>query len=150
MNSKEVYIKMYEDEIAAYNLAKHIINTLGDKLTDSCRLSPSGVFWIHINNREDLATVMTLAPLWTKSPGSTGIDYSAVVLGVGVTIKAEAAALPNTCKMVEEEYEVPAQPAVPEKPATKAKRMVLKCEQSNKFAYPDTEPQTAAANAVPF
>lgn len=108
-----------------YGLCVEIINRLGDRLSDSVRFSPCVYISITVDNREDLSVLMTLAPKWSKTPGDNGITYSATVDGEEVQIQARAAALPGTCKLVEEEYEVP---AVEAKPAHKAVRMVLKCD----------------------
>ena len=119
----------FEAERKRYALCSKILKDLGDKLSDNVHFSPCVYITVSAHNREDLAILMTLAPKWTKTVGLNGIDYTATVDGESVQINAAGDALPGTCKLVEEEYEIPAQPATEAKPATTAKRMVLKCSE---------------------
>lgn len=130
MNSETVQnrIDYHRSEIDRQNLAIEILQKCGESLSESISISPGAMMWIFTSDRKDVEALMTLAPKWTKTRDVDGttISYSAVVAGHDVTIKASEGALPPTCKLVEEEYEVPAEPA---KPARMAKRMVLKCPQ---------------------
>lgn len=134
MNSNllEANRKMCLENIAEYQFALRILETLGDRLSDECRISPGGSLWIYPKNRNDMAALMTLAPRWSKSHESDRITYYADVDGITIWLKAEGDALPGTCRLVEEEYEVPAEPEkiIPAKPASKAKRMVLRCDNA--------------------
>jgi len=123
------YRDNWRREQQRYGLCIDIINRLGERLSESVNFSPCVYISITVNTREDLAVLMTLAPKWTKTPGVNGITYSATVDGEDIQIQAQQAALPGTCKLVEEEYEIP---AVEAKPATVGKRMVLKCDNLEK------------------
>lgn len=112
-----------------YAFARILIERFGDRLSESVNFSPACMFWVYVKTREDLQVLMELAPKWSKRNGVAFIEYTAEAEGIEVALKASGAALPGTCKLVEEEYEVPAVPAQPEIPATKAVRMVLKCDQ---------------------
>lgn len=83
-----------------------------------------GSFWLTVSKREDVQVLMKLAPMWKKSPSGTGIDYDAEVNGVDFKIRTTDGALPPTCKLVERDVEIPAEPA---KPARIEKRMVVEC-----------------------
>lgn len=126
MNSDEINnrIAFHRSEIDRQNLAIRILSELGNQLNETANLAPGSMFWVFVDNRTDVEALMSLAPRWSKSPDGEGIDYKENVDGHELTIKARTNALPPTCKLVEEEYEVPAEPA---KPARTAKRMVLKC-----------------------
>ena len=129
----EFTIKYLKDEFDKnsrhYAFARILIERFGDRLSESVNISPACMFWVYVKTREDLQVLMELAPKWSKHNDATTIEYTAEVDGIEVTLKATGAALPGTCKLVEEEYDVPAVPAQPEIPATKAVRMVLKCDQ---------------------
>lgn len=112
-------------ERANYTFAESILDRFGEGLSDDVSFSPYYYLRIDVTKREDLALLMTVAPIWAKSPDDSGIDYTAMVDGRELHIKAMSAALPGTCKLVEEEYEIP---AVEAKPASTGKRMVLKCD----------------------
>lgn len=114
-------------EIARMNICRKIIEDHGDSLSNSVIFSPNYIIYITVDNRDDLATLMTLAPKWTKTYATDQIIYEASIEGEMIKIFAVSAALPGTCKLVEEEYEVPAQEA---KPAYKATRKVLKCNEA--------------------
>lgn len=121
------YRDSWNREIRRYGLCCKIINRLGPILTDRVNFSPCVYISITVHTREDLAVLMTLAPTWSKTPNAAGIIYCATVEGEEVQIHAQDEALPGTCKLVEEEYEVP---AVEAKPAHTATRMVLKCDKA--------------------
>lgn len=116
----------YAAEINRYTLAAHLLGTMGERLTDSASFAPSYYFQVTVDNREDLALLMTLAPRWDKHAADNGVSYNAEVNGERFEIVAKSAAIPPTCRMVEEEFEIPAEEA---KPSRVGKRMVLKCEQ---------------------
>jgi len=68
--------------------------------------------WFHVHNREDLQTLLSLGPgLWSKCTSTRGIAYSNQIGDYSFTIYAEDAALPPTCRIIEEEITYPAQPA---------------------------------------
>lgn len=94
-----------------------------------------GAFWITVKRREDIQTLMQLAPRWSKSPRDDGIDYDATVDGVTFKLRAMDAALPPTCRVVEREVEVPAEPA---KPARMVKRMMVECASVSETVSPET------------
>lgn len=128
----------YASEVARYQLASRLLTDFGPSLSDSASLAPGYYFQVTVDNREDLALFMTLAPLWNKSACTEGISYDSTVNGERFQIIAKAAAIPPTCRMVEEEYVIP---AVPAEPAKVGKRMVLKCEQTA---------EQATASDIPF
>ncbi len=117
----------YTGEIKRYGLALRLLTEMGERLSESAQFNPGYFFQAVVDNRDDLSLLMTLAPKWSKSPCAEGISYDANVDGDRFQIVAKAAAIPPTCRMVEEEYEIP---AVEAQPARVGKRMVLKCEQS--------------------
>lgn len=117
----------YAAEIRRMELASRLLDTLGERLSESVSLAPSYYFQVTVDNRDDLSLFMTLAPKWNKTPCTEGISYDAMVDGERFQIIAKAAAIPPTCRMVEEEYVIPAEEA---KPSRVGKRMVLRCEQA--------------------
>lgn len=119
-------IKFWQDENKRNLICAGIMERLGPQLSDNVWFSPSIYITVTVSRREDLAVLMTLAPKWEKSALSDIITYSATVAGERFEIQATGDALPGTCKLVPEEYEVP---AVEAKPATKATRMVVKCDK---------------------
>lgn len=119
--------EFYAGESARYLLCSRILDSIGDKLSDTAVFSPNCYIAVSVYNREDLAVIMTLAPVWSKSAVCDGIDYEAMVDKQRFVIQAKGEALPGTCKLVEEDYEVPATELVPAKPARIEKRLVLKC-----------------------
>lgn len=65
--------------------------------------------WFTVYNREDLQKLLTLAPLWKKSPSGKGIYYEAQPEGgFPLRIYAYDAALPPTCKVIRETVTIPA------------------------------------------
>jgi len=123
-----------------YELCEKIIDSIGDKLSEDVAFSPSYFIQITVRSRDDLETLMTCAPIWTKSFNANNICYEAHIDGQRVQILAYESAMPGTCKMVEEEYEVPAEPAKEAVPAHVGKRMVLKCnhaKQAEAVALPE-------------
>lgn len=119
-------VESWQREQKRYALCIDILNRLGAQLTDQVHFSPCVYISVTVSNREDLTVLMTLAPKWSKVPSGNGIIYCATVEGEEVQLAAQNAALPSTCKLVEEEYEIP---AVEAKPASTGKRMVLKCDK---------------------
>lgn len=101
-------IQQYKEEIKRYELAVRLIEEMTD-LSKTVDFAPSGLFWVTVNTREDLARLMKLAPQWKKKYGTSEIEYVADVDGVEVTIKAQNEALPATCKLVQETVEVAAE-----------------------------------------
>lgn len=73
---------------------------------------------IYVNNRDDLVTALTLAPLWSKKPTTRHIIYSATVtvgeVPLEINIYASGGALPPTCTLITEEVIVPAREAYTE------------------------------------
>lgn len=129
-------LEYYAQEQKRYAICGRILAEMGERLADSTGFSPSYFIQVTTTNREDLQLLMTLAPRWSKSPSEDGITYEAEVEGERFQIVAKKAALPATCKMVEEEYELP---AVEAQPARKATRMVLKCDHAPVTAAQETE-----------
>ena len=77
--------------------------------------------WFTINNRDDLQSLLELAPRWTKEGNGASLTYKAKVHDrVDVLIQAHEGALPSTCRLVEVTEEVPAR---------KVTRMVVQCDQ---------------------
>jgi len=112
--------------LARIHTGRQLVKHLFDKLSDTVELNAySGIFWFSVYNREDLQLLMTLSPQWLKTKGEAVITYGATVEGVCFELRAHDAALPSTCKLVEESYVVP---AVAEHIAT---RMVVKCTEPN-------------------
>jgi len=78
----------------------------------------SGILSFNVTDREQLQDLMVLAPRWEKSEGYGGtINYKAYITddlfgndSLLVQITAADGALPPTCKVVEKEEVVPAQP----------------------------------------
>lgn len=94
-----------------------------DHLSADCTLNAfGGNYWFTTKSREDVVLLMTLAQRWTKVSDGTAIRYRAVTDGTEYWITAQDGALPPTCKLVEEEVEIPAQPA------RTAKVLVLRCD----------------------
>ncbi len=113
------YAKAHTDAIAkgGARLAR-----IAGQLSESVDFNPyGGTFWFTVSNRADVQVLMQLAPGWDKKTWDGGIDYDAEVDGVCYKIRAADGALPPTCKLVEKEVEIPAQPARIEK------RMVIEC-----------------------
>ena len=127
MNTEKI-ISLKNDfarERANYAFAESILDRFGEGLSDDVSFSPYYYLRIDVTKRGDLALLMTLAPIWAKSPDERGISYTATIDGLELHVRATDAALPGTCKLVEEEFEIP---AVEAKPASTGKRMVLKCD----------------------
>lgn len=83
-----------------------------------------GATYFYVTNRDDLMKLMTLAPRWEKTTATSRILYRAIIpYGGPVHIYVSEGALPDTCKLVEEEVVIPATPERVEK------RMVVKCNQ---------------------
>ena len=123
--SRIEYLKSdWSSDVKRFQICENILDKLGDKLSDEVNFSPTVYIIIGVNNRDDLQALMTLAPLWRKEPLESGLRYVAFVDGEEIKLDVTGAGLPETCKMVEEEYEIPAQPA---KEARTATRMVVKC-----------------------
>lgn len=101
-----------------------IIQSKVDRLSDSVGLSIyTNSFYIAVDNRDDLQVLLELAPKWEKSHGSASINYTADVEDAYFNISATDGALPDTCKLVEKDVIIPAQPERIEK------RMVVECVQ---------------------
>ena len=81
-----------------------------------------GSIWFDVYNREDLKTAMTLAPSWKKEYEGATIVYEATLHDLPIQLFAKDAALPDTCKLVEEQYIEPA------REAQVRTRMVVKCD----------------------
>jgi len=90
---------------------------------------------ISVYTREELQALMTLAPKWEKSKGYSSIRYTAKVFECEdhwcgndtksqytIVLHARDDALPPTCKVVEVEEVVPAQPEM------KVRRTQVVCE----------------------
>ena len=96
------------------------------QFSDTAHCSPGlDSCWIYVSNREDLMTALSISRggIWQKETREDAIHYTATVDNIPYEIRATNDALPNTCKLVEEEYTVEAQPA------RQAKRFVVKCNQ---------------------
>lgn len=129
MKDIDVLLNFCDREIQANQLAKRILTQLGDKLSDDCSISQNGLFWIYPRSRSDVEILLSLAPRWSKHYRPDSIDYSALVDGIMVTLKTAGDALPSSCKLVEEEVEVPAEAevVVPAKPARMVRKLVMRC-----------------------
>lgn len=127
-------ISCLKSDLARLQLAIRIAEQLKDVLDDEVLFSPTAIFWIYAKSRENLTALMTLAPRWSKSYQGDGIDYAAMIDGIEVTLKASGEALPGTCRMVEVEVAVEAQPErfIPAIPAHTEMRKVIKCEGMEK------------------
>lgn len=87
----------------------------------------SSSLFVKVTKREDLETGLRIAPPGTHWQKEVGYDGAIIYMltfddGFMVRISAEGDALPPTCKVVEEEIEVPAQAAY------KRKKKVVVCE----------------------
>lgn len=103
------------------------IASINPKISDTVDFNPyGGTFWFTVSNRDDVQELLRLAPQWKKNIHETGIDYDATVGGVAYKIRTTDGALPPTCRLVEKDVEIPAQPAMP---ARMVKRLVVECEQ---------------------
>jgi len=142
------YIKEVSDSLNSYlescavsqvktaqrtTLGLHLLSQLEGTIDDRVYINGyGGSFHIDLYTREDLQLFMTLAPLWTKTTSGDLISYEATIYGVEFHLRAHEAALPDTCKLVEEEVDIPAQPA------RKEKRMVVKCNKPSEETQPDS------------
>jgi hypothetical protein len=118
-------IPYLKSEIERYQLSLEIAERFKDVLSADVEFSPVCYITITVKNRQDLVHLMELAQIWKKTSGGDAICYKAEVKGHGITIIARDSALPDTCKLVEELVELPAEPA---KPARKEYIKVLKCD----------------------
>ncbi len=101
---------------------------VADKLSPDVDFNAyGGSFWFTVKNRDDVQTLMTLAPIWKKNAYEGGIDYNATIDGVEFKIRTVDGALPPTCRLVEQDVVVPARPAEPERIE---KRMVVECSKA--------------------
>lgn len=155
--------KNLSDHISAL---QRIINRHQRNIDDAARLlgpldlSESADFnfygddlWVVAKERSDVEKVLALAPAgvhWIKSPigegvyGEGAICYSLVVEGCPtIKLHAMGAALPPTCRIVEEVVTVPAQPERQEV------RRVLKCTEPQPEQAAEVAPQAAAEGAAP-
>lgn len=121
-------IQGMEQDVKRYQLAVHIARLYQPLLSDNVTFNPAVYITINVYSRPDLQLLMQLAPKWTKTPFPEGIYYKAMVEGEEITLIAFSGALPKTCKMVEEEVILPAEPAKPERRVLKK---VLKCDLSH-------------------
>lgn len=101
---------------------------VASELSPDVDFNPYGsTFWFTVSKREDVQVLMKLAPRWSKNVWEGGIDYNATVDGVEFKIRTQDGALPPTCRLVEQDVEIPAKPA---EPAKIVKRMVIECAKS--------------------
>lgn len=140
----------FRREILRFNFCTVWLQKLGEQLTEGrTSFSPSFYVQIDTTSREDLTVLLTMAPpgtIWRKEPGESSIRYRATIDGEPVTIVAKDSALPPTCKLVEEEYDIPGEPAKPATeatPPTKGKRIVLKC------VTPELQAESPSAEVMP-
>jgi hypothetical protein len=95
---------------------KHI-NQLNLKLTNNSGERPfinaaGGSLWFFCDNREDLKVLLSIVSgAWNKSTSGEEIRYSNTLFGAPICVFAKDSALPETCHVVEEVKEIPAQPA---------------------------------------
>jgi hypothetical protein len=102
------------------------------ELSPDVDFNPYGAtFWFTVSKREDVQVLMKLAPGWTKNVWDGGIDYNATVDDVQFKIRTQDGALPPTCRLVEQDVEIPAKPA---EPAKIVKRMVVECAKHEEVA----------------
>lgn len=102
-----------------------LISMIAPELSPDVQCNPyGGTFWFTVSKREDVQVLMKLAPRWAKNVWEGGIDYNANVDGVEFKIRTTDGALPPTCRLVEQDVEIPAKPA---EPARTEKRMVVEC-----------------------
>jgi hypothetical protein len=115
--------KFVQDQLDSYPKALPRLDPLLGELSDTVDLNPyGGSFWFTVHNREDLQVLLQLAPKWTKEIEEKGIRYTAVVDGVTYWVAAQDAGLPDTCRLVEKEIELPAVAA------KTVKRWVVECD----------------------
>jgi len=92
-------------------IAQLLLDKVDEELSDSFYMNAySGTIWFDVYNREDLQKLMVITQVWNKSVNFDVIEYKATVNGVEFKISAHDAALPDTCKVIEEEIIVPAVP----------------------------------------
>jgi hypothetical protein len=103
------YIKRQFD---VYDKAIPRIQPLLAELSEECSInSYGGTMWFTTHQRSDIQVLLQLAPRWEKKTEGDEIRYIANVDGVPYWVTARDSALPDTCKLVEREVEIPAQPA---------------------------------------
>jgi len=124
-------IAYLEAEISRYKMAYEIFDRYIESLSDSVSFAPTLTLWIHVYNRKDLEILMQLAPRWEKTYTDRYINYSALVGGERVSLIAKDNALPDTCKLVEQEVIIEETPIkiVALQPRRIEKRLVLKCTE---------------------
>lgn len=118
----EYTINALKDEIRRYQLALAIAEKFRDQLSESVIFSPSSYLTISVDTREDLQVLMTMGSLWKKRYFGSGIYYVTEINNEEVTLIAHEGALPETCKVVEEEQVIAAQPE------QRITRKVIKCD----------------------
>ncbi len=144
--------KILQDNIESAQ--KHALAKLAKAALAQCILAPIDFsesidfnfygddLWVVAKDRGDVEKVLALAPagkFWAKDADTThgaSIRYRCEILpGVTVQLFALGDALPPTCKLVEEEVTIPAQPE------RKEMRRVLKCvgaaKQPEQVATPE-------------
>jgi hypothetical protein len=114
---------------ARINVVNKMVELLaGLEFDEAVHCNPmGGSCWIYVYNRDDLKTALSLAKggqTWRKSIESGSIRYISTIDSIDFSIFAHDAALPPTCKVVEEEYFIEAQPA------RIGKRSVVKCNET--------------------
>lgn len=86
---------------------------LGREFSNSVQISPyGGSLWITVNNREDLMAALSISngEQWRKDSSDAAITYHWDNVGYPVSIYAQNDAIPPTCKVIEVDEVIPAQP----------------------------------------
>lgn len=115
--------------VRGYNQAVSLFMSRNVKFSDSVCISASlNYLWLEVTTAEDKAEAMKLAPkgkFWKKQSGYNGaLEYNVEIDNYTITVSVRDGALPPTCEVVEEEVEVPAQPA------RKQTKKVVRCKQA--------------------
>ncbi len=138
-----------QQKVALANLTKCVVAQLllsSIEFSDSIDFNLYGeTIWIIAKDRSDVEKILALAPagkFWAKCADDThgaSIRYHCEVSpGVKVNLFAVGDALPPTCKLVEEEVTIPAQPE------RKEMRRVLKCAGAAKQPEQVAPPEVVA------
>lgn len=118
------WLKAHREQVEAIGIAPTLFGTQID--------------FDHANREQVLKIIKTFPGTWKKSLNANKetMDYVREIEGQP-TLRIWSAELPPSCKLVEEWVDVPAQPA------TRVKKLVVKCKPDEPAPVAETEPQPA-------
>jgi hypothetical protein len=122
--AKSVLESVANFESAAEAMKKNLseVAHLLPLLSDTASINAfGGTVWFTVTTREDVQTLMQLSERWNKGADENGINYESAGDYGHFRIQTRDAALPPTCKLVEREVVMPAQPE------KTVKKMVVEC-----------------------